>query len=117
MTTSKPDNRIRTAFDVNGVDEAHALGALGCHYDRRRANACSEKAHAAKYRPVRHTGRREDDFLARRQIVSIVDAVRVVDSHRFHSFDRVFADSLAVFEIFKLFLQDEARKYLSVEAL
>src|SRR6185503_15726856 len=116
-TMSKSNNRIRTAFDVNRVDEAYALRSLGRHDDRRSACACSKEPHAPQNSTVGHTRSREDQLLPRRKIVRVVDAPRIAYAHLLHSLDHAFRNSAAVFNVFELVLQHEPSEYLPVQAL
>src|ERR1041384_2049823 len=117
LTILEPYNGIRTALDVHGVNETHSLGAFGRHDYRRSPNAGSKEAHSAKYRPIRHTGCRENDFLAGREIVRIVDAVRITDPHLLHSIHRVFTNSVPVFRLLSRVFEPNARASLSVQTL
>src|SRR5215208_2899692 len=78
----KPNDRVGAALDVDGVDEAY-VARLGRHHERVRAVTRPEEADAAQERAVGDAARDEDDLLARREVVRVVDLVRVVDAHLF----------------------------------
>src|SRR4030095_10210224 len=111
----KPDNSIRTAFDMHSIDKANSFCALGCHDYRGCADAGTKKPHTAKDCAISHPGGGKDDFLTGREISGIIDPTRIAYAHLFHPVDGVFRNPIAVFSILKLLLQNEAGKYLTVQ--
>src|SRR5579885_1300390 len=76
----KSDYRVRAAFDVDGVNEAY-VARLGRHDERVGSSARAEEADAAQERAVGDSGRDEDDLLAGREVVRVINLVRVADAH------------------------------------
>src|SRR5438270_9979960 len=64
--------------EVDPVDETHPV-APGAHDERVRAGGICEKAHAAQEIAIRHAGR-NDDHLARRELLRREDTRRIVDA-------------------------------------
>src|ERR1700752_949702 len=77
----KPNNRIRTAFDVQRVDKPD-VPRFSRHHDRVRALARTKEAHTFQQRTIGHARCGEDNLLAGREIVRVVNLVWVLDSHR-----------------------------------
>src|SRR5712691_1368340 len=83
-----------------------------------RAIARAEETHATHQRSVSHTGGREDDFLARRKIVSIVSLVRIADAHRLQTLDDLSRGRHFVFVYAESFrIENQTRLNFSVQTL
>src|SRR5437588_2767518 len=76
----KSYHRVGPALDVDGVNEAY-VARLGRHHERVRASARAEESDAAQERAVCDARRDEDDLPAGREVVRMVDLVRVADAH------------------------------------
>src|SRR5262249_31834952 len=86
----KPHNSIRTALDMYGVYKTNSFSAFGCHDYRGRSDASSKETNTAQDSSVCNPGSGKDDFLARGEIIGIVDAPRIANAHLFHPIHRVF---------------------------
>src|SRR4051812_14613400 len=80
----KSNHRVGAAFDVDGVDEAY-VPRLGGHYERVCTLARAEETDALEQRAIGHAGRGEDDLLAGREVVRLVNLVGVADAHLFEA--------------------------------
>src|SRR5207237_6161078 len=85
----KSDHGVRAALDVDCINEAY-VARLGRHHERVRATARAEEADAAQERAVGDARRDEDDLLAGREVVRMVDLVRVADAHLLESREHLF---------------------------
>src|SRR5579871_4557866 len=70
-----------TFFHVNAVDEPDLSGVVR-HHEAVRAHAVAEESHAAQQVAFGDARRREENFLAGREIARGVSGVGVLDAHR-----------------------------------
>src|SRR6478735_1234716 len=81
MRTLEPDPWRAVAVEhVDGVDEADLLGSVG-HHQRMGPRPATEEADALEQIAGRHTGGREDEILARGEVLGPVDALLVPMAH------------------------------------
>src|SRR5262245_46984777 len=99
---------------MHGVDETH-VHRFGRHDQRLGPFAGPEKPDAVQDRAVGHAAGREDDFVAWRQVVGVIDARRIADPHLPHPFDQAVGNLRAVFGLLQLLFQDEARLDFAVQ--
>src|SRR5678816_2101915 len=75
------DLDVGVRLHVDAVDEPDPVRVV-LHDHRAGARAIAEEPDTAHQRAVGDTGRREDDVVARRQILRAVDLLEVADPHR-----------------------------------
>ena len=92
----KPDDRVRPAFDVDTIDESNVFRFAG-HHHRVRALAGAEETHAAHQRSIGNSGGREDDLLTGREILGVVNFVRIGDAHRLQALDHFLCQRHLIF--------------------
>src|SRR5882672_3444404 len=68
-----------------------------------------------KHRAVGHAAGGEDDLVAGGQVVGMIDARRIGDSHFLHSFDQTVGNLRAVFGLLQLLFQNEAGLHFAVQ--
>src|SRR5438105_4720393 len=108
---------VRAALDVDCINEAY-VARLGRHHERVRATARAEEADAAQERAVGDARRDEDDLLAGREVVRVVDLVRVADAHLFESREHLFGGrDFGLVNAEAFVVEDEAGLNLSVQTL
>ena len=66
------------------------VSRLSCHNQGGGSFAGAEEAHAFEQCTVSHAGGRKDNLPARRQIVGVVDLVRIAYAHRLLTFEYLF---------------------------
>ncbi len=88
---------------MHGVDEAN-FRFRQSHDQRMRAGSVAEEGNAVEQATARNSRAREDDFLARSQVRSLVDSFRVLDSH--------LRDALKVFGL----IDHQTRENLAIQA-
>src|SRR6185436_12147216 len=81
MTASEADLDVLLRRDVNTVDEPDAVRVV-LHDDRARANAVAEETDALHEGALGDARGREDDVVARREILRLVDLLQILDAHR-----------------------------------
>src|SRR5271166_5668867 len=72
------DLRIGPLIHMDSLDKPH-LALVQLHHQGGGAYAIAEEAHPLEQRPVGDSGGREDDVLARRQVVRGIDTLGVGD--------------------------------------
>src|SRR5579862_3318513 len=74
---------VRLVLQMHGVSEPHAGWHCG-HDDGLRAGAVAEETHALQQVTVSNAARRENNILARCQLLRGVDLIDVADTHGLH---------------------------------
>src|SRR5437763_6767333 len=111
------DHGVRAALDVDGVNEAY-VARLGRHHERVCASARAEEAHPAQERAVGDARRDEDDLPAGREVVRVVDLVRVADAHLLEAREHLFGGrDFGLVNAEAFVVEDEAGLNLSVQTL
>ena len=72
----KSYDRVRSTLNVQRVDKPN-VSRLSSHHHRMRSLARAKEPHALQQRAISHTGRRKNNLPSRRQIVGVVNLVRV----------------------------------------
>src|SRR3954468_7333587 len=97
------------------VNESY-VARLRRHNERVRAAAGAEEAYAAQKRAVGDARRDEDYLPAGREVVRVVDLVRVVDAHLLQARQDLFGGrNLRLVNAQTLVVEDEPRLNLAVE--
>ncbi len=74
------NDRVRPTFNVQRVNKSD-VPRLGCHHYRVSSFPCSKKSHALEQSAVSHACGREYYFFAGRQVIGVVNFIRIFDSH------------------------------------
>src|SRR5256714_1295838 len=113
----KSNHGVRAALDVDGVNEAY-VARLGRHHERVCASARAEEADAAQERAVGDARRDEDDLPAGREVVRVVDLVRVADAHLLQAREPLLGGrDLGLVNAQAFVVEDEACLNLPVQTL